>query len=141
MSYRETEHLRVLIANERKDRLELVAPIVGALGHEVMAREVEVEDVGPVTARERPDVALVGLGESSEHALGLIDKIVRAAACPVTVLLNAPDPRLRQRGIQARCVRSRVSDDGVDDWESSIDIVLRSFTESTTSKVRSDAAR
>ena len=28
MSYRETEHLRVLIANERKDRLALVVPIV-----------------------------------------------------------------------------------------------------------------
>ena len=62
MSYRETEHLRVLIANERKDRLALVAPIVAALGHEVIAREIDVEDVGPVTARERPDVALVGLG-------------------------------------------------------------------------------
>lgn len=47
-----------------------------------MAREIEVEDVGPVTTRERPDLALVGLGESSEHALGLIDKIVRATACP-----------------------------------------------------------
>jgi len=34
MSHRETEHLRVLIANERKDRLALVAPIVAALGHE-----------------------------------------------------------------------------------------------------------
>ena len=65
MSYRETEHLRVLIANERKDRLALVVPIVAALGHEVIAREIEVADVGTVTARERPDVALVGLGESS----------------------------------------------------------------------------
>ena len=62
MSYRETDHLRVLIANERKDRLALVAPIVVGLGHEVIAREIDVEDVGPVTARERPDVALVGLG-------------------------------------------------------------------------------
>jgi hypothetical protein len=34
LSSRETEHLRVLIANERKDRLSLVAPIVAALGHE-----------------------------------------------------------------------------------------------------------
>jgi hypothetical protein len=41
----------VLIANERKDRLALVAPIVVALGHEVIAREIEVEDVGTVTAR------------------------------------------------------------------------------------------
>ena len=84
-----TDHLRVLIANERKDRLALVASIVVALGHEVIAREIDAEDVGTVTARERPDVALVGLGESSEHALDLIDKIVREAACPVIVLLHA----------------------------------------------------
>jgi len=45
----------VLIANERADRLALVAPIVAALGHEVIAREIEVEDVGAVTARERPE--------------------------------------------------------------------------------------
>jgi hypothetical protein len=31
MSSRETEHLRVLIANERRDRLALVVPIVAAL--------------------------------------------------------------------------------------------------------------
>ena len=61
----ETDHLRVLIANERKDRLALVAAVVVALGHEVIGREIDVEDVGPVTARERPDVALVGLGRSN----------------------------------------------------------------------------
>ena len=70
MSVRETQHLRVLIANERKDRLALVAPIVMELGHEVIAREIDVADVGIVTARERPDVALVGLGESGGFHLG-----------------------------------------------------------------------
>jgi hypothetical protein len=80
MSSHETENLRVLIANERKDRLALVAPIVASLGHEVIAREIDVGDVGDVTARERPDVALVGLGDSSQHALELIDRIVREAA-------------------------------------------------------------
>ena len=63
----ETQHLRVLIANERRDRLELLAQVVTGLGHEVIAREVEVGEVGTVTARERPDVALVGLGLSSDH--------------------------------------------------------------------------
>jgi AmiR/NasT family two-component response regulator len=92
-----TDHLRVLIANERKDRLALVAAIVVALGHEVIAREIEVDDVAAVTARERPDVALVGLGQSSEHALDLIDRIVREAACPVIVLLHAPDPEFVKR--------------------------------------------
>jgi AmiR/NasT family two-component response regulator len=128
MNDRETEHLRVLIANERKDRLALVAPIVVALGHEVIAREIDVEDVGPVTARERPDVALVGLGDNSEHALGLIDKIVREASCPVIVLLHAPDPEF-VREASKRGVFAHISDDDVDDWQSSIDIVLRRFAE------------
>jgi AmiR/NasT family two-component response regulator len=123
-----TEHLRVLIANERADRLALVAPIVVALGHEVIAREIDVEDVGSVTARERPDVALVGLGESSEHALELIEKIVREAACPVIVLLHAPDPAFVKEASK-RGVFAHISDDDVDDWQSSMDIVLRRFAE------------
>ncbi len=125
---RGTDHLRVLIANERKDRLALVAPIVVALGHEVIAREIDVEDVGPVTARERPDVALVGLGESSEHALELIDKIVHEAACPVIVLLHAPDPGF-VREASKRGIFAQISDSDVEDWQSSIDIVLRRFAE------------
>src|SRR3954468_18620440 len=128
MSSRETEHLRVLIANERKDRLALVAAIVIDLGHEVIAREIEVDDVGDVTARERPDVALVGLGDSSEHALEMIDKIVREAACPVIVLLHARDAGFVKEASK-RGVFAHISDADVEDWQGSIDIVLRRFAE------------
>lgn len=128
VSYRETEHLRVLIANERKDRLALVAPIVAALGHEVIAREIDVADVGAVTARERPDVALVGLGASSGHALSLIEKIVQEASCPVIVLLHAPDPAF-VREASKRGVFAYITDRDGEDWQSSIDIVLRRFAE------------
>jgi AmiR/NasT family two-component response regulator len=128
MRYRETEHLRVLIANERKDRLALVAPIVAALGHEVIAREIEVEDVGPVTARERPDVALVGLGANSDHALGLIERIVHEAACPVIALLHAPDPNFVKEASK-RGVFAYITDADAEDWQSSIDIVLHRFAE------------
>jgi AmiR/NasT family two-component response regulator len=128
MNYRDTEHLRVLIANERRDRLALVAPIVAALGHEVIAREVEVNDVGAVTARERPDVALVGLGESSDHALTLIEKIVQEAACPVIVLIHAPDPEFVKEASK-RGIFAYITDADALDWQSSIDIVLRRFAE------------
>src|SRR5215207_11050132 len=128
MSHRETEHLRVLIANERKDRLALVAPIVAALGHDVIAREIDVEDVGPVTARERPDVALVGLGESSNHALSLIEKIVHESACPVIVLLHSPNAAFVKEASK-RGVFAYITDADVRDWQSSIDIVLRRFAE------------
>jgi AmiR/NasT family two-component response regulator len=128
MSSRETKHLRVLIANERKDRLALVAPIVVALGHEVIAREIDVAEVGAATARERPDVALVGLGDDSEHALQLIDRVVREAACPVIVLLHARDPEFIAEASK-RGVFAHISDADVEDWQSAIDIVLRRFAE------------
>jgi AmiR/NasT family two-component response regulator len=128
VSHRETKHLRVLIANERTDRLALVAPIVAALGHEVIAREIEVADVGAVTARERPDVALVGLGESSQHALELIEQIVHEAACPVIVLIHSPEPEF-VREASKRGVFAYITDRKGEDWQSSIDIVLRRFAE------------
>ena len=119
------EHLRVLIANERKNRLALVAPIVANLGHEVIAREIDVKDVGAVTARERPDV---GLGKSSEHALELIDKIVNEAACPVILLIHAPDPAF-VREASKRGIFAYITDADVEEWQGAIDIVLRRFAE------------
>jgi len=49
----------LMIANERRDRLELLAQVVVGLGHEAIAREVDVTGVAAVTARERAiDVTL-----------------------------------------------------------------------------------
>jgi AmiR/NasT family two-component response regulator len=128
MSSHETDHLRVLIANERTDHLALVVPIVTALGHEVIAREIDVADVGAMTARERPDVALVGLAESSHDALGLIEKIVKEAACPVIVLLHAPDAAFVKEASK-RGAFAYITDADSTEWQSSIDIVLRRFAE------------
>jgi len=122
------EHLRVLIANERRDRLELLAQVVAGLGHEVIAREVDVKEVGAVTAREHPDVALVGLGLSSEHALDLIGEIVRDASCPVIALLAARDSayvrEAAKRGVFAYIVATTP-----EELQSAIDITLQRFTE------------
>jgi AmiR/NasT family two-component response regulator len=120
--------LRVLIANQRSDRLELLARVVTGLGHEVIAREIHVSDVAAVTARERPDVALVGLGESPDHALQLISEIVAEAFCPVIALLDAYDGewvnQAASRGVFAYIVDSRP-----EELQSAIDITLRRFAE------------
>jgi AmiR/NasT family two-component response regulator len=122
------EHLRVLIANERPDRLERVALIVAGLGHEVIARQLEVTEVGQVTREERPDVALVGLGANSEHALELISKIVHEAACPVITLLEARDQAYVHEAAK-RGVFAYITDTDPEQLESAIDIVLRRFAE------------
>jgi AmiR/NasT family two-component response regulator len=122
------DHLRVLIANERRDRLELLAQVVAGLGHEVIAREIDVREVGAVTARERPDIALVGLGLSSEHALKLIAEIVREAACPVIALLSAKDPTYVNEAAK-RGVFTYIVNADAEELQSAIDITLRRFAE------------
>jgi len=122
----DTRQLRVLIANQRADRLERIATVVTSLGHEVIAREVHVSEVAAATAKERPDVAFVGLGESAEHALEMITEISSKAYCPVIALLETYDPRwidqAAVRGIYAYIVDTRP-----DELQSAIDITLRRF--------------
>lgn len=123
-----THHLRVLIANERPDRLELLAGVVEGLGHEVIASEIDVSEVAAVTSRYRPDVALVGLGASSEHALTLITEIVRGSFCPVIALLRGYDAdwidEAAKRGVYAYIVDTRP-----EELQSAIEITLRRFGE------------
>ena len=125
-----TEHrlLRILIANERKDRLERIAEIVTKLGHEVISRELEVADVASATEREHPDLAFVGLGISGQHALEMISEIVREASCPVIALLESDDAawvnEAAKRGIFAYIVDGRA-----EEMQSTIDITLRRYAE------------
>jgi CheY-like chemotaxis protein len=79
----EADNLRVLVADEAQERLKRTSAIVLELGHAVVARETVVSRVAEATRRERPDVALVELDQSQEHALELISQIVEEAACPV----------------------------------------------------------
>jgi AmiR/NasT family two-component response regulator len=122
------QHLRVLIANQRSDRLDYVTSVVVGLGHEVVARSIEVDEVASVTQREHPDVALVGLGDSSDHALELIGEIVRQAACPVIALLETDDHVFVGEAAK-RGVFAYITDTNPEQLQDSIDIVLRRFAE------------
>jgi AmiR/NasT family two-component response regulator len=128
MTDTETQQLRVLIANERRDRLELLAQVVAGLGHEVIAREIDATQVGAVTARERPDVALVGVGLHSDHALELISEIVREAACPVIALLSFEDPAYVREAAR-RGVFAYIVDTTPEELQSAIDVTLQRFAE------------
>lgn len=124
----ELQHLRILIANERPERLELVARIVVQMGHTVIARELDIEEVGQVTREERPDVALVGLGADSDHALDHITRIVRESTCPVIALLNNDDAAFVREAAD-RGIFAYITDGDADEFQSSIDIALRRYAD------------
>ena len=84
----EPHHLKVLVADERQKYIEPVTQAVEALGHEVIAHEIEIAKVGRATEEHRPDIAIVALHEDTRHALNLISEIVAEATCPVVALAD-----------------------------------------------------
>jgi AmiR/NasT family two-component response regulator len=124
----EIHHLRVLIANEKRDRRELLVRLVSNLGHEAIAPDIDLKGVAEVSAREAPDVALVGVELHSDQALELISEIVREAACPVIALLSAENPAYVLEAAK-RGVFAYIADTGAEELESAIDITLRRFAE------------
>lgn len=128
MAERDYGHLRVLVANQLAQRAETVSEIVRSLGHEVVGLELNVDHVVELTRKEHPDVALVGLGESSQHALELIEQIVRNATCPVILVLDARDQDFVNQAAQ-RGVFAYIVDGDKQQLQSALDITLRRFAE------------
>jgi AmiR/NasT family two-component response regulator len=124
----DSHHLRVLIANEREDRIALVTKLVAELGHVVIAGSTDVSEVGALTSHEHPDVALVGLGTSSTHALELIERIVREADCPVIAVLEGHDAEFVNEAAK-RGVFAYIVDGSREELQSALDITLRRFAE------------
>lgn len=120
--------LRVLIADDDLEGLEITAKMVADLGHEVIAREVKVTDIGAATALLVPDIALVELGRSSRHALDLIGRIVSEAECPVIALLSAAEPEFVREAAR-RGVFAYIVDTQPEALQSSIDLSLQRFAE------------
>lgn len=121
------EPLQVLIANERDERLAAITTIVERLGHEVTASSLDIGKVGPLSRSVGADVALVGFGLDSTHALELVSSIVHEAACPVIALIDTKEPgyinEAAKRGVFAYVIM-----DG-DELQSALDITLRRFAE------------
>ncbi len=121
-------HLRVLVANEREERIALVTTLVAGLGHAVIAGSTDVAGIGHLTAREHPDVALVGLGSSSAHALELIEQIVAEADCPVIAVLETRDRDFVNEAAK-RGVFAYIVDSTPEELQSALDITLRRFSD------------
>ncbi len=129
MAGTEMPQLRILVADGDTPRRVQVVETLGGLGHTVLGRTTDLENLGRVTAEEQPDVAIVIVGDASDHALEVIGRIVREAACPVIAILDVEDPafvrRAAARGIFAYLSGREVAEG----FQSSIDIVLRRFAE------------
>ncbi len=123
------QRLQVLIANERDDRLETVTAIVERLGHEIVARGVDIGEVGALSRSSGAEIALVGIGLESEHAFDQISAIVHEAACPVIALLDVANPRYVEEAAKRGVFAYVILDGSGEELQNAIEITLRRYAE------------
>jgi AmiR/NasT family two-component response regulator len=122
------EPLDILVAGGVPEQLREVTDTLIRLGHHAFLEE-GLSQVGPVTSAKKPDVAIVVVGESSEHALAMIGKIVHEAACPVIALLDVEDSHFVKEAAKRGIFAYITSTEDPEELGSSFDIVLRRFAE------------
>src|SRR3954453_7058469 len=124
---RDVGSLRLLIANEHAERLEVLASVAKEIGQRVVAREVDVACVADRAREGMPDVAVVGLHEGhAEHALGMIEEIVGEGICPVGAVVEGSDPQFISNAAQSG-IFAYISSLDADAMRGAFDIALRRF--------------
>jgi response regulator NasT len=118
----------VLVADGRQQRLQHVTDVVESLGHNVVAEATDVGLVALLTSENLPDVAVVCVDDSSDHALHLIRRIVKESSCPVIALLDVEDVDFVNRAAQIG-VFAYIVNGNADRLQSAFGIALRRFAE------------
>jgi AmiR/NasT family two-component response regulator len=137
MTSQGTRHLRVLIANEDKDALDVLAGVLERLGHEVTPYAVAVTEAVELIATEDPDLAIVVVHQDDEHALALIAETVEYASGPVIAQTRDGDvdfvTRAAERGISAWIASTEPQV-----VQGAIEVALRRYEETARLQVKVD---
>jgi AmiR/NasT family two-component response regulator len=132
-----SRHLRVLIANEDKQKLDALAGVLTDLGHEVAPYAVSVSEALEMIATEDPDLAIVVVHQDDEHALALIAETVEYASGPVLAQTRNGDvdfvARAAERGISAW-----IESTEPEAVQGAIEVALRRYEENAQLQVKVD---
>jgi response regulator NasT len=130
-------HLRVLIADEDKDKLQALAAVLEGLGHEVTPYAVSTAEAIELISTEDPDLAIVVVHRDDEHALALIDETVEYAAGPVIAQTRDGDVEFVARAAE-RGISAWIESSTPEVVQGAIEVALRRYEETARLQVKVD---
>ncbi len=123
-----TDGLTILAANEERSALARICAQLRSLGHEVTGRAVSLGAVAEQVAGEQPDLAVVAVHASDDHALALISEITEVAGRPVIALLGEVDPGFVRAAAERGIFAYAHSDDPAN-LQGAIEVAMQRFRE------------
>lgn len=127
---RSTAGLSILAADEVQAALDRVCAQLRSLGHAVTGRAVTLGETADEVAGEQPDLAVVAVHASDQHALELISEITGVAGRPVVTLLPEVDPAF-VRAAAARGIFAYAHTGDTADLQGAIEVTMQRFQEAS----------
>jgi response regulator NasT len=121
-------NLRVLIADEDEDALEVLRATLDELGHEVMPFAVSVSEAAELISREDPNLTIVMVHQDDEHALSLISEAVEFASGPVIATVRDGDADFLARAAE-HGIAAYVQGTDPEAVQGAIEVALRRYRE------------
>ena len=121
-------NLRVLIADENENALEILRATLEELGHEVTPFAVSVAEAAELIAREDPDLTVVMVHQDDEHALSLIAEAVEFASGPVIATVRDGDADFLARAAE-HGISAYVQGTEPESVQGAIEVALRRYRE------------
>ena len=121
-------NLRVLIADEDEDALEVLRATLEQLGHEVMPFAVSVSEAIELISREDPNLTIVMVHQDDEHALLLIAEAVEFASGPVIATVRDGDADFLARAAE-HGIAAYVQGTDPESVQGAIEVALRRYRE------------
>ena len=121
-------NLRVLIADEDEDALEVLRATLEQLGHEVMPFAVSVSEAAELISREDPNLTIVMVHQDDEHALLLISEAVEFASGPVIATVRDGDADFLARAAE-HGIAAYVQGTDPESVQGAIEVALRRYRE------------
>ena len=121
-------NLRILIADENEDALEILRATLDELGHEVTPFAVSVAEAAELIAREDPDLTVVMVHQDDEHALSLIAEAVEFASGPVIATVRDGDADFLARAAE-HGISAYVQGTEPESVQGAIEVALRRYRE------------
>ena len=120
--------LKVVLADEDEGALRIAAALLRDLGHDVSEMAIGVQEAAEVIARDDPDLSIVVVYESDNHALDLIEEMTEYARGPVIAIVEKESPEFvgaaAERGIDAFAREGMA-----DSIQSAIEVAVRRHAE------------
>jgi AmiR/NasT family two-component response regulator len=123
-------NLRVLIADENENALEILRATLEELGHEVTPFAVSVAEAAELITREDPDLTVVMVHQDDEHALSLIAEAVEFASGPVIATVRDGDADFLARAAE-HGIAAYVQGTEPEAVQGAIEVALRRYRETS----------